>query len=65
VLACIAFANSNRVLVEPSCGAALATAEKVQEDSDTSAKIVVVACGGTNISLEKLSYYERLTKESL
>lgn len=58
VRACRLFAEEERFLVEPACGAALAPLyegilqQKVEINQDT--KVVVVVCGGANISLELL-----------
>lgn len=57
VLACQAFANDHRVLVEPSCGAALSV---VYENHPTLAAyetILVIVCGGIGLSFELLETY--------
>lgn len=58
VRACRTFVDEERILVEPACGAALAPlyegilAQKVQVREGM--KVVVVVCGGANISIELL-----------
>ena len=57
--ACVDFADDHRMLVEPSCGTALAAVYdptvlgKVTEGK-TDLTIVVIVCGGIGISLEDL-----------
>ena len=63
VRACRLFVEEERMLVEPACGAALAPLyegilqQKVDVKPDT--KVVVVVCGGANISLELLETWSR------
>ncbi|OXG89891.1 L-serine ammonia-lyase [Cryptococcus neoformans A2-102-5] len=64
IQACIQFLDDERILVEPACGATLALVytgrlrevmkERLTEDS----KVVLVVCGGSNISLEVLQRYK-------
>ncbi|OXC65615.1 hypothetical protein AYX13_05349 [Cryptococcus neoformans] len=64
IQACIQFLDDERILVEPACGASLALVYtgrlrevmkgRLTEDS----KVVLVVCGGSNISLEVLQRYK-------
>lgn len=64
IQACIQFLDDERILVEPACGATLALVYtgrlrevmkgRLTEDS----KVVLVVCGGSNISLEVLQRYK-------
>lgn len=59
---CVCFADDEKILVEPACGAALAAVYcdiiKKLQDEDKLAKqlgpVVIVVCGGNNISMEQL-----------
>lgn len=61
VRACVRFANEERFVVEPACGAALALlydgvlGEAVEVNEDT--KVVVVVCGGSNVNLGLLGQW--------
>jgi len=53
--ACVAFANDERLLVEPACGAALAVAQ--QHDLELGAAdgdVLAIACGGVGVDLATL-----------
>ena len=57
VAACLLFAREQRVLVEPACGAALAaifSSHHRQQHLAHAQRILVVACGGSAVSLELL-----------
>ena len=55
VRACERFLDDHRVLVEPSCGAALAAVYDNQlKDTDTTGPILVIVCGGAAITHEQL-----------
>jgi L-serine/L-threonine ammonia-lyase len=60
VEACIKFADEHRVLVEPSCGAALtvlySNLEPLQDllKDKPSATVLVIVCGGSGVSLAAL-----------
>ncbi|RMZ91574.1 hypothetical protein DV736_g1183, partial [Chaetothyriales sp. CBS 134916] len=63
--ACVRFADDERILVEPACGASLALAYDAKKlrsafpglkPDDT---VVVVVCGGSGVSLEKLEDWKR------
>lgn len=62
VQACCQFADEHNVLVEPSCGATLAVAyEGMLKDLVPSfsrdSKVILVVCGGRNISVEMMAEY--------
>ena len=52
VEACLEFANRQRVLVEPACGAALAVASRRRQASRNA---LVVVCGGSGVNLDQLN----------
>lgn len=54
VQACLHFADDHRMLVEPSCGAALAIAYENRALLHQFNNIVVIVCGGNGVSLELL-----------
>jgi L-serine/L-threonine ammonia-lyase len=59
VSACLKFAEEERMLVEPACGASLAVIygdmlKRVVEDVREDMKVVVVVCGGSTVGLEML-----------
>lgn len=62
--ACWKFANHHRHLVEPACGASLsliyngALREHVQ-GFGTGSKVVIIVCGGSGVSLEKIEQYKQ------
>lgn len=57
ILACQAFANDHRVLVEPSSGAALSVVYDKRLELANYQSILVVVCGGIGISLDLLATY--------
>ena len=59
VAACLKFADAQRILVEPACGAALAVADVHAELFARFDNPLIEVCGGIGVSLEKL----RLWKE--
>lgn len=65
VAACVAFANERRHLVEPACGASLATVYNPRhrdlflDDDDNIRTIVVVVCGGAVVDLPALSSWAK------
>lgn len=74
VMACIRFANEERLLVEPACGVTMTLAYQGQlkealESAEGSAKftdeewkrkkVVLVVCGGSNITLDMLEDYRK------
>jgi L-serine/L-threonine ammonia-lyase len=52
--ACVRFADDHRCLVEPACGASLALAYGRQESLARAESVVIVACGGMGITLDKI-----------
>lgn len=55
VRACLGFLNRHRLMVEPSCGAALAVIESAEVARHAAdGAIVVVVCGGAMVTLEAL-----------
>lgn len=58
VNACLHFADDHRVLVEPACGAALAVIYEQQAILADFSSLLVVVCGGVNVSLEKLQNWK-------
>ena len=59
VAACRRFANDHRVLVEPSCGAALATVYGQAAPLRGLGRVLVIICGGAGVSLELLERWGR------
>ena len=55
--ACFKFLDDHRTLVEPACGATLATLYNKKMDFSPSDNILVIVCGGASISLEQLLKY--------
>ncbi len=58
--ACGEFLAEYNVLVEPACGAALSYVYDTSEEIESDEKVLVIACGGVNMSLEK---YLQLKKQ--
>lgn len=61
--ACWNFANDERLLVEPACGATLAVVyagllQSLIPDLTKESRVVLVICGGSNISLAMLEAYK-------
>nr|CAD7607409.1 unnamed protein product [Timema genevievae] len=71
VSSCLQFADDQRVLVEPACGAALSavyygTICRLQEQGylqmkSTNPIVVVIVCGGSGVSLQLLQNWEKST----
>jgi L-serine/L-threonine ammonia-lyase len=62
--ACVNLANDQRYLVEPACGASLALVyngklKEYVEEFGPESKVVVVVCGGSAITLDKLDEYRK------
>jgi L-serine/L-threonine ammonia-lyase len=57
--ACLRFADEQRVLVEPACGAALAAVYGWAEPLEDLAAIVVIVCGGAGVSLALLEEWKK------
>jgi L-serine/L-threonine ammonia-lyase len=61
VAACLKFADTYRILVEPACGAALAVADAHPGILERFSNPLIEVCGGIGVSLEKLMMWkERL-----
>jgi L-serine/L-threonine ammonia-lyase len=60
--ACLRFANDHRVLVEPACGAALATVYDNAAVLSGRAPVLVIVCGGAGASLGLLREWDRLAR---
>lgn len=58
VAACLKFADTYRILVEPACGAALAVADVYPEILSRFENPLIEVCGGIGVSLEKLSAWK-------
>lgn len=56
--ACLQFADDQRILVEPACGAALAAVAQAPEAIRGRGPILVVVCGGAGVSLELLRRWD-------
>lgn len=66
--ACINFANDERIIVETACGASIATAynetlravlfPSLADDEFSKLNIVIVVCGGSNITLDIIEGYK-------
>ncbi len=59
VEACLRFADEQRVLVEPACGAALASVYGRAKPLEDLAPIVVIVCGGAGVNLELLDKWKK------
>jgi L-serine/L-threonine ammonia-lyase len=64
VEACQRFANEERLLVEPACGVCAAVCykgilKKACPELRPESKIVIVVCGGSNVSLDSLEKYAK------
>jgi L-serine/L-threonine ammonia-lyase len=56
--ACLQFADDQRILVEPACGAALAAVAQQAAPLVGRDPIVVVVCGGAGVSLDLLRQWD-------
>ncbi len=56
--ACLQFADAQRILVEPACGAALAAIAQRATPLAGRAPVVVVVCGGAGVNLELLNHWD-------
>jgi L-serine/L-threonine ammonia-lyase len=66
-IGCVRFADDERILVEPACGVSIATAyngslrrlyKELSNEEFSKLNIVVVVCGGSNVTLETLEVYK-------
>ncbi|GAO51393.1 tryptophan synthase beta subunit-like PLP-dependent enzyme [Saitoella complicata NRRL Y-17804] len=57
---CVRFADDHRILVEPACGTVLSLAYhgKLREVVGDEGSVVLVVCGGSNVSVEMLARYQ-------
>jgi L-serine/L-threonine ammonia-lyase len=58
VAACLKFANTYRVLVEPACGAALAALDVHPQLFERFSAPLVEVCGGIGVSIDKLNAWK-------
>lgn len=64
IKACLRFVDDHRVLVEPACGVALSTIYSQHSILESFDNIVVIVCGGSNVSLKLLEeWYETFGAE--
>ena len=59
VAACQRFLNEQRLLVEPACGAALATVYEQAAFFNGKKNVVIVVCGGVGVSVEQLAIWQK------
>ncbi len=59
VAACERFLADHRLLVEPACGASLATIYDGLAELDTCKSVLVIVCGGSTTTIEQLQQWER------
>jgi len=59
VSACIYFANDQRSLVEPACGASLAVAYDQYKFLQDMRSVVIIVCGGIGVDMDKLRMWDR------
>jgi len=66
-MGCVYFADDERILVEPACGVSIATAyngsirelfKDVRDEEFKNMNVVVVVCGGSNVTLQTLESYK-------
>jgi L-serine/L-threonine ammonia-lyase len=62
VNACQRFADEHRVLVEPACGAALATIYDHAKPLEGLSPIVVIVCGGAGVNRQLLEEWDKMAK---
>lgn len=58
VSACLAFLEDHRVLVEPACGASLATLYQGHPLLDDKKNILVIVCGGVGATVDQLKTWD-------
>ena len=59
VSACEQFLKEQRLLVEPACGAALATVYEQAAFFNDKKNVVIVVCGGVGVSVEQLTIWQK------
>ncbi|MCP4349549.1 MAG: pyridoxal-phosphate dependent enzyme [Desulfobacterales bacterium] len=57
--ACLKFSYDHRVLVEPACGASLSVVYNCADIIKSAGTVVVIVCGGTGVSIEKLLQWQK------
>ncbi|MEL0083034.1 MAG: pyridoxal-phosphate dependent enzyme [Gammaproteobacteria bacterium] len=57
--ACYHFLRDHRVMVEPACGAALATVYEQAEFFQGKENVVLIVCGGVGVTLERLAQWRQ------
>ncbi len=62
VNACLRFADDQRVLVEPACGASLSVVYDPPEVVQSARTILVIVCGGIGATLSKLTHWKEAMK---
>ncbi|BFZ62815.1 catabolic L-serine/threonine dehydratase [Saitoella coloradoensis] len=64
---CVRFVNDQRMLVEPACGTVLSLAYggRLREVVGEEGSVVLVVCGGSNVSMEMLGRYQERFGASL
>jgi L-serine/L-threonine ammonia-lyase len=60
VSACERFINDQRLVVEPACGAALATAYEHVAEIEIFKSILIIVCGGATTSIEQLRQWSKI-----
>jgi L-serine/L-threonine ammonia-lyase len=59
VAACLKFADAQRVLVEPACGAAIAVMDVYPELMRPFERPLIEVCGGIGVSLGRLAEWRK------
>lgn len=68
-LACVRFADDERIIVEPACGVSIAPVytghlrdqlgKRLSDEEWAIKKVVIVVCGGSNVTLRELEEYKK------
>jgi L-serine/L-threonine ammonia-lyase len=59
VSACLSFADDQRVVVEPACGAALSVLYEHTEVLEEADSVLIIVCGGAGVTIEQLLKWQR------
>lgn len=59
IQACVRFADDQRLLIEPACGAALSTIYEKSKLLNRFQKMAVIVCGGTGVSIDKMAQWRQ------
>jgi len=59
VEACLRFTDDHRIITEPACGASLALAYKGIEALRKHKNVLIIVCGGTSVTYEKLIEFKK------